>query len=326
MILSTENTITELSSFLSKNNILQKNELIKSIEKPGEGNMNVVLRITTNNRSFIAKQSRPFVQKYQDIPAPIDRILVEYEFYKNIKNSKVNCYLPKLIAFLPEYHMLFLEDLGESKDMSFIYNSKSISIKHIKHLVEILEGIHKIKVSNYPANLELRKLNHQHIFILPFINDNGINLDDIQEGLTEISQAIINDPNIKAKVNEFGNLYLSEGEVLLHGDYYPGSWMQQDDSIFVLDPEFSFTGPAEFDVAVMIAHLVMATSQETIFEEVAKLYNGHLNLNLVKTFTGIEIVRRIIGLAQLPLQRTLEEKLRLLILAKSWILNENTYS
>jgi len=42
----------------------EKEEVI-SMKKPGEGNMNVVLRIITNERSFILKQSRPYVEKYQ---------------------------------------------------------------------------------------------------------------------------------------------------------------------------------------------------------------------------------------------------------------------
>ena len=60
--------------------VLSEGENILSAEIAGEGNMNVVLRITTARNSFILKQSRPFVQKYQDINAPLERIHTEYSF------------------------------------------------------------------------------------------------------------------------------------------------------------------------------------------------------------------------------------------------------
>jgi len=47
--------IDQLSAFLLKKGILKQSEKIKEVEKPGEGNMNVVLRIKTNERTFIAK-------------------------------------------------------------------------------------------------------------------------------------------------------------------------------------------------------------------------------------------------------------------------------
>ena len=50
-----------------------------------------------------------------------------------------------------------------------------------------------------------------------------------------------------------GERYLAEGSTLLHGDYYPGSWMTVDDAVFVIDPEFSFKGFPEFDLGVMLS-------------------------------------------------------------------------
>ena len=65
--ISINSSIVELTVLLTKYNILFENEDLLNVTKAGEGNMNVVLRIKTNRRSFIFKQSRPYVQKYQDI-------------------------------------------------------------------------------------------------------------------------------------------------------------------------------------------------------------------------------------------------------------------
>lgn len=313
------NTLTE---FLNEKNILNEGEKVLSIEKPGEGNMNVVLRISTNQRSFIAKQSRHFVQKYQDIPAPIDRIAVEHRFYQTIEGSSINSYFPGLIGFYPEDHMMILEDLGESLDMTFAYEQRNVSEAHIQQLVSIARGIHQNPIKeDYPSNLELRKLNHQHVFVLPFLEENGFSLDSIQEGLQNLSLSIKTNQSLKGKVKKLGELYLSTGDVLLHGDYYPGSWIIKDDQVFVLDPEFSHVGMAEFDLGVMIAHIFMSTGMANTLDQIIKDYVGSVDTKLVREFAGTEVIRRLIGLAQLPLERSLEEKKQLLDVAKAWLVD-----
>ena len=54
--ISINSSIVELTVLLTKYNILFENEDLLNVTKAGEGNMNVVLRIKTNRRSFIFKQ------------------------------------------------------------------------------------------------------------------------------------------------------------------------------------------------------------------------------------------------------------------------------
>ncbi|MCL7762333.1 phosphotransferase [Polaribacter sp. Z014] len=306
-----------IKEFLLEINFLKESEEILSVEKPGEGNMNVVLRVKTNQRSFIVKQSRPFVQKYQDIPAPEDRIDVEYQFYKAIESPAVTSHIPKVLAYDAKNYVLILEDLGNCEDMSFLYKNRVIETESIQLLVDILSNIHKSDVSEtYPENKELRVLNHQHIFVLPFAVDNGFSLDTIQDGLEAVSQAYKNDEKLKEQITLVGKRYLSEGTTLLHGDYYPGSWMTKKDEVFVIDPEFSFKGFPEFDLGVMAAHMVMATGNKLLISTVKKAYTLKFDERLFLQITGIEIMRRLIGIAQLPLDRTLDEKKELLEIAK----------
>ena len=70
MFLFDQNTpLNEINRYLSdKISFLERKELINQIEIAGEGNMNVVLRLKTQKRSFILKQSRPYVQKYPSLP------------------------------------------------------------------------------------------------------------------------------------------------------------------------------------------------------------------------------------------------------------------
>lgn len=284
--------------------------------------MNVVLRINLNERSFILKQSRPFVQKYQQIEAPLHRIAVEHKFYSVLQHEALDAYLPKVLGYDKEDHILLLQDLGDCEDMSYLYSDRSIAPAILEQLIRAIGHIHTTEVpKDFPQNLEMRRLNHQHIFVLPFLTDNGFQLDDIQQGLQECSMAYKQDKDLKSVIEEIGKKYLSPGNTLLHGDYYPGSWMTATDQLYIIDPEFGFSGLAEFDLGVMTAHCIMATGDKHYLDLIFEAYEGNAEKALIAKVAGIEIMRRIIGLAQLPLERTLDEKQYLLELARKMVLS-----
>ena len=315
-------SLKTLQKLLYDKSWITEEERILSIEKPGEGNMNVVLRVKTHDRSFILKQSRPFVQKYQQIEAPLNRIAVEHQFYQAIQTKALSKNLPSILGFDEKENLLVLEDLGHCEDMTLLYTSGKIVDSTLQKLTSILALIHSSAIpSNFPENMEMRLLNHQHIFVLPFLEDNGFPLDDIQEGLQELSMPYKQDHKLKAVVDEIGKKYLSQGNTLLHGDYYPGSWMTEADNLYVIDPEFGFVGFPEFDLGVMAAHIIMATSDDSYLKTIGNFYKGNANKKLMIQVTGIEIIRRLIGLAQLPLERAIAEKQYLLELARKMILS-----
>ena len=316
-------SIEDITSFFNSHNLLMEGEKINMFTKAGEGNMNLVLRIKTNKRSFIFKQSRPYAEKYPFIKAPIERINTEYSFYKTLINNGFPNNIPNIITFKKDDFFMLLEDLGES-DFSDIYTEKSIDINTIETLIEILNNIHSCNdIHNYPSNHKLKKLNHQHIFVLPFKIDNGFDLNSVQVGLKDLVDDFTNDIiTLKNKVSSIGDRYLNTGETLLHGDFYPGSWMKNNGQIYLIDPEFSFVGDIEFDYAVFAAHLILITSDIKLMELIVNKYmNKTMDLKLFYSYTGIEIIRRLIGIAQLPLNLTIKEKKNLLYFSKSLILN-----
>ena len=300
-----------------------ESEYISKVTKPGEGNMNVVLRIETNLRSFVLKQSRPFVQKYKNIEAPIGRIGVEYQFYKTISNNELlNKHFPKVLKYNAENHLLILEDLGDCEDMTSLYQSDDIGLSQLELLISIAANIHNSKApKDYPKNKELRALNYQHIFELPFIANNGFSLNDIQPGLEALSTPYKKDELLKEKIKEIGSKYLSDGTTLLHGDYYPGSWITKNNHIYIIDPEFSFLGFPEFDLGVLAAHSILINQNKIVFSIIKEIYPNDIDAELLAQTTGIEIMRRLIGIAQLDVSLSIKEKENLLQLAYNLIMN-----
>jgi 5-methylthioribose kinase len=104
----------------------------------------------------------------------------------------------------------------------------------------------------------------------------------------------------------------------VHGDYFPGSWVRTDTGVAVIDPEFCFLGCGEFDFGVMLAHLILAAaaSAETGIVQSASAAG---DAALVGRFAGVEIMRRLIGVAQLPFPATLERKRELLALSRELV-------
>ena len=170
---------------LQKLGFWKSGEHITHTEVPGESNINLVLRIKTNLGSYILKQSKPFVRKYPQIPAPISRIEVEYRFLELLSTDPYLASLsPKVLDYDSNAHLMLLEDLGEGSDYLSIYGgARQLQSDELIHLVEYLMHLHQVQVTEFPDTVGMRTLNHEHIFEFPFLEENGFDLDQIQLGL-----------------------------------------------------------------------------------------------------------------------------------------------
>lgn len=314
-----------LQDYLCRRGWLNTGETISFVEKPGEGNMNYTLRVVTGTReqpirTLIIKQSRAYVEKYPTIPAPINRAILEGKFYQKTQAVPMLAgYMPQLLGIDEENNVLVLEDLGDSSDYTFLYQScRLLSDDDALALTDYLSTLHGQFTAGSAApafaNRAMRALNHEHIFDYPFREDNGFDLDAIQPGLQQLAMPYKRDADLKRTVQQLGDVYLADGNTLLHGDYYPGSWLRTAAGTKIIDPEFCFYGPAEFDLGVMIAHLMMAEQPPTVLTTVLANYEkmDRFDESLRERFTGVEIMRRLIGLAQLPLSLSIETKRNLL--------------
>ncbi|MDN3204595.1 phosphotransferase [Algoriphagus sediminis] len=309
-------------SFINSLSFLDPDEIAISAEKAGEGNMNAVFRIQTNKRTFIAKQSFPFVRKYPQISAPIERIDTEYQYLKLVEIiPELKSYSPKILGYFPENYLLLLEDFGPGSDFTEYYKqSKQIKDQVIEELIAYLNQLHSLKAPFFPDNMKMRELNHDHIFRFPFDENNGLDLDSILPGLQKASLPFKMDEKLKSRVASLGERYLSKGDTLLHGDFYPGSWISTESGLKVIDPEFGFVGDREFDLGIFVAHLIFSGLNEN--EALSKLdnYNPSFDSSLTLAFAGVELLRRLIGIAQLPLDLSLKERVELLQLGRKMIL------
>lgn len=325
-----------IRQYLMRRGWICENEPVVSVEKPGEGNMNYTLRVRTGKldnreggRSLIVKQSRGYVEKYPSIAAPAGRAMIEGQFYRKTQTvPALHACQPNLLDLDPDHNILVMEDLGAASDFTNLYQPGNVlSDDELTALIQYASTLHNQFRQPTPdpafANAAMRALNHEHIFQYPFMVDNGFDLDTIQAGLQAAAMPYKQNETLKTTITQLGTVYLGEAQrgtdpTLLHGDYYPGSWLRTASGIKVIDPEFCFSGPAEFDLGVMLAHLHLSEQPASVIVAAQTQYDrpGGFDEQLLRQFTGIEIMRRLIGLAQLPLSLSLAKKVALLAMAE----------
>ena len=286
---------------------LDAEDEVLSAAAAGAGNMNRTLRISTGTGSIVLKQSVPFVAKYPEIPAPHGRDRVEAAFYREVANCpELAGAMPACLGHVGEHHLLAFEDLGTAADFTSAYRDGDLAgLDGLGAWLTLLHG----RTSADPVfeNADMRALNHAHIFEIPFVADNGLDLDGITPGLGALQRLASENASVMSRARELGSEYLgARTGVLLHGDFYPGSWLRHADGPKVIDPEFAFVGPPEFDAGVLLAHLVLTGHAPRL--PGSYVPPPGFDTAAAHGFAGIEILRRLLGVAQLPLDADIRTK------------------
>jgi 5-methylthioribose kinase len=309
-----------LAEYLRGIGVLAANEPVLGAQKAGEGNMNCAVRVRTDRRRVIVKQSRPWVEKYPQFEAPWDRALVEGEFYRMVAaHPAIGRRMPRLLASDSRARVLVFEDLGPSADLTSLYGGVVLEERAQDELTDYLSALHAAFAgstgSELLANREMRALNAHHIFFVPLDRALCPDLDSIQPGLAEAAAEVQSDHALRTETERLGHeAYLADGPCLLHGDFFPGSILSSEAGLKVIDPEFAFFGRAEFDGGVWLAHLALAGQPASLTRRFLERYQppAGFETSLLLKLAGVEIIRRLIGFAQLPLVRDLPTKADLL--------------
>ena len=152
----------------------------------------------------------------------------------------------------------------------------------------------------------MRALNFEHIFVVPFAEDNGVDLEALEPGLAAAAAQLREDPELRRTVEETGEHYQRGKACLVHGDYFPGSWLRTGAGLRIIDPEFGFPGEPEIDLGCAIAHLALAEEPAARAKQFLDSYEGAGPGAVVKKqamarYAAAEVMRRLIGVAQLPI-------------------------
>eukprot|EP01063_Lacrimia_lanifica_P027162 TRINITY_DN3776_c0_g1_i1.p1 TRINITY_DN3776_c0_g1~~TRINITY_DN3776_c0_g1_i1.p1 ORF type:complete len:396 (+),score=113.88 TRINITY_DN3776_c0_g1_i1:73-1260(+) len=333
-------------------------------------NMNCTVRVGLSDGScVILKQSRPYVERYPSIKAPIERLDVEARFYSLVAgagDAALAAAVPKVHGVDLASHILAMEDVGR-EDWGCLYDPSSCSefpegaaallgawlakLHCIPHAVET-------KRTDLP-NVGMRNLTSLYVFELPLTdNGGGVDLDGVTPGLEAAARAVREDDELCDAIVALGKRHLydakkvkvgadgvaqayditadeADGLALCHGDFFPAAWMKRSgagtgsDVVVVIDVEFAHFGRPEFDLGNALAHLLITAQARAA----SALYTAYaaarpaVDRRLAVQLAGVEIVRRLIGVAQLPLKgvfASLQHKKALLDTARRFVLEPDT--
>ena len=223
--------------------------------------------------------------------------------------------MPSVVASDPSQRLLVLEDLGVASDYATLYSSEveSDEVDSVfEHAIDWVARLHEHEIvgEHGIGCAPLLRLNHQYIFSVPLFDPPETDLDLMCDGLTKASRAVCSDDSVREAMERLGKVYLDGGGPLLHGDYYPGSWLKTESGFRVIDPEFCFCGPREFELGVVAAHWIFCGSEASgaTIDRVCDRYAKEVSRKQLEGFTGAELVRRLIGVAQPPLDADLARR------------------
>ncbi|MGM8364461.1 S-methyl-5-thioribose kinase [Virgibacillus sp. W0181] len=201
----------------------------------------------------------------------------------------------------------------------------------------------KLQVKEY-INPELCEISEDLVYTEPFNDYNNRN-ELIASNKEWIEREIYGDSELRLEAAKLKFDFMNHAQALIHGDLHTGSLFVTQNSTKVIDPEFAFYGPIGYDVGNVIANLVFALvhgdaynkkdfvgwAEKTIVEVVDQFiekfdryWDEHVTELMAKEsgfkewyleqvlcdtagVAGLELTRRIIGLAKVKDITSIEE-------------------
>ncbi|MDE2924073.1 MAG: phosphotransferase [Acidobacteriota bacterium] len=289
-------------------------------------------------RTAVLKQSLPWLRRDESIAMPTGRWSGERAFYAEVARvPEVAARMPRLMAANEARFLLLLEDFRGAPNLVSLYRGGSLADQAASALGAFLGALRRgTRGQEEPdrANTGMKALNHRLLFEAPFassmVRGDGFGpdgpapesaaLDATEPGLGEAAAALRSDRVFGEAVSELGSRFLGAGACLVHGAFHPANWLvAQDGGVRVVDPQYGGWGDSEFDIGTGLAHLLLARQpaevvaaflaaavglEEAGGEEPGDAEGGEPGVDrpLVARYAGVEIVRRLIGGGQLPLE------------------------
>ncbi len=308
-------------------------------------------------RTAVLKQSLPWLRRDESVAMPADRWRGEHTFYREVARvPEAAALVPRLMAANEARCLLLLEDFRGASNLASLYRGGSLGEGTAEALGGFLRALRRGTRGEQDAefaNGGMKTLSHRLLFEAPFGSrgqgGNGFGpdgpapdegaLDDIEPGLGAAASALRSDGAFRDAVAKLGRRFLGAGDCLVHGAFHPANWLLlPSGDVRVVDPQYSSPGDPEFDLGTALAHLLLARqpvevvatflSAATGAEEAGR--EGPANTEeveagvdrpLVARYAGAEIVRRLLGGAQLPLEAEGGFRLGLLETARTAVLS-----
>lgn len=280
------------------------------------------------------------LEKYPDISFPESRLTYENYYYDTVKRVVQKNSGQSLCDWIPEvigYHAipvgkdvpdriqtLVFSDLYPAQSLqAYVLNGHAVAPAFLRDLGYQLGCFHKLSATmreekHLPRNPSA-DTNRPYVLTQPFLASDTVqhhffshpafkNRASCQKNFIERYGSKL----LRVAEKQLNDFKDSPFQVLTHGDLHADSVFFRKNKATVIDAEFCDWGAAWFDTGMVIAHLWMLSTQckhplsVQAFTDGYQFGVGHYNWDWTTFWqqtamlSGFEVIRRIIGLANMP--------------------------
>lgn len=239
------------------------------VDEVGDGNLNLVFIVKGTTGSVIVKQALPYVRLVGDSwPLPLKRAFFEYNAL--VRQEAVSPgIVPAVRHFDEEQALIVMEHLTPH----VILRGQTMAGREVAGLGRVMGTFcaqtafrcsdlamdpakKKADVALFSGNVELCDITENLVFTDPYFDAemNRYTTPHLDAVVAELRA----DAALKIEAQHLKRAFTARAETLCHGDLHAGSIMVTDQSVRVIDPEFSFYGPLGFDIGMLVGNYLMA--------------------------------------------------------------------
>ncbi|MEG0286909.1 MAG: S-methyl-5-thioribose kinase [Vagococcus sp.] len=258
----------------------------------GDGNLNYIFKVYSNEKSVIIKQAGPEARISDDIKLSPDRNRIESEILK-LQYELTNGKVPEVYSYDDKMNCTSMEDLSDHVILragllgyqSFPLLAKELANFMVETLLPtsdvVMNHLEKKELVKNFINPELCEISEDLVFTEPYY-DCSRN-DMLPETKEYVKELIWSDDELKLQVAKLKFDFMTRTESLIHGDLHSGSIFAKSDSMKVIDPEFAFYGPAGYDVGNVMAHFIFSILHVKHIEKAPEVFEVWVNKVLGET-------------------------------------------
>lgn len=315
----------------------------------GDGNLNRVFRVGSARSSVVVKQALPYL-KVAGTDWPLTRNRANIERRALMEHGKlIPGYLPAVVHFDETLSAMVLEDLQNyeswrelliagvaTPDVASRLGSYSAAVLlGTSHVIQPSEQRRKMR--DRFGYSELCLVTEQLVFDAPYTDSPS---NRYHPELAPFVLSLQRDRALRTAAAELRYAFRTRDEALIHGDLHTGSVLVGNRDSRVIDLEFAFFGPVGFDPGILLANLALSSIAHTAqgHTEYAALVRSYAAefwqsftaesrrmwqpsepwfhrfiagvLADASRFAGLEMIRRIVGLAHVRDIDSLPRQLR----------------
>lgn len=265
----------------------------------GDGNLNYVFHVVDqrSGKSLIVKQAGSVARISDEFIVSPDRNRIETEILR-LQGTLAPGYVPEVYHYDGDKNCVVMEDLSDYtilrkallERQQFPDLADHLSTFLVETLVStsdlVLNHKEKKELVKSFINPDLCEITEDLVYTEPFFSHPR---NEVFSGTRAfVEREIWGDSRLALETAKLKFHFLTNAQALLHGDLHTGSIFVTPTATKVIDPEFSFYGPAGYDIGNLIANFIFAYvhSDYTSDGEERDLFQAYI-INTIKTLVDM---------------------------------------